>query len=87
MGLDLCSGCTAECRHHRDTNEIIVKCGAYKPPTTNSDRIRAMSDEELAATMMCPNEMGMADIPCDHSDQKNCYRCLLDWLRQPEEEK
>lgn len=51
----------------------------------NADRIRAMSDEELAATMMCPNEMGMADIPCDHSDQKNCYKCLLDWLRQPEE--
>jgi len=52
---------------------------------TNADRIRAMSDEELAVTMMCPNEMGMADILCDHSDQKNCCKCLLDWLRQPED--
>lgn len=50
---------------------------------TNADMIRSMSDEELAANLMCPNEMGIADIPCDKSDQCNCYRCLLDWLRQP----
>ena len=49
---------------------------------TNADMIRAMSEEELAANLMCPNEMGMADIPCDKSDQCNCYKCLLDWLRQ-----
>lgn len=23
-----------------------------------------------------------ADIPCDKSDNCNCYKCLLDWLRQ-----
>lgn len=50
---------------------------------TNADMIRAMSDEELAANLMCPNEMGMADIPCDKSDQCDCYKCLLDWLRKP----
>lgn len=49
---------------------------------TNADMIRAMSDEELAVTLACPNEMGMADIPCNKSDQCNCYKCLLDWLRQ-----
>ena len=49
---------------------------------TNADMIRAMSDEDLAANLMCPNEMGIADIPCDKSDQCNCYKCLLDWLRQ-----
>lgn len=47
-----------------------------------TDVIRSMSDEELAANLMCPNEMGIADIPCDKSDQCNCYKCLLDWLRQ-----
>lgn len=52
---------------------------------TNGDRIRSMTDEELAVTLMCPNEMGMAEIKCDHSDDKNCCRCLLDWLNQPEE--
>lgn len=50
---------------------------------TNADMIRAMSDEELAVNLMCPNEMGMADTPCDKSDQCDCYKCLLDWLRQP----
>ena len=33
---------------------------------TNADMIRSMSDEELAANLMCPNEMGIADIPCDN---------------------
>ena len=49
---------------------------------TNADMIRAMSDEELAANLLCPNEMSMEYIPCDKSDQCNCYKCLLDWLRQ-----
>lgn len=49
---------------------------------THADRIRAMSDEELAVTLMRPNEMGMAEIPCDHSDDKNCCECLLNWLKQ-----
>ena len=49
---------------------------------TNADMIRSMSDEELAVTLTCPNEMGMADIPCDKSDKCDCYKCLLDWLRQ-----
>lgn len=51
---------------------------------TNGDMFRRMSNEELAVTLMCPNEMGMAEIECDHSDNKNCCRCLLDWLNQPE---
>ena len=42
-----------------------------------------MSNEEIAVTLTCPNEMGMAEIPCDHSDGKNCCWCLPDWLRQP----
>lgn len=51
---------------------------------TNGDTIRGMSNEELAVTLMCPNEMGMAEIECDHSDDKNCCQCLLDWLNQEE---
>ena len=47
---------------------------------TNGDVIRAMSNEELAVTLMCPNEMGMADIQCDRSDKSNCVKCLYDWL-------
>lgn len=51
---------------------------------TNYERIRNMSMEEMAATLMCPNEMGMAEIECDHSDSKNCCQCLLNWLKEDE---
>lgn len=51
-------------------------------PMTNGDKIRAMSDEELAVTLMCPNDMGMSDIECDKSDDCNCAQCLYAWLKQ-----
>lgn len=51
---------------------------------TNGDRLRQMSDEELAVTIMCPNEMGMAEIACDHSDSCDCCKCCLDWLKEKE---
>lgn len=53
---------------------------------TNADRIRSMTDEELAIHMMCPNEMGLAEIECDKSDSCNCYECLLKWLLAESEE-
>lgn len=53
---------------------------------TNADRIRSMSDEELAAVIMCPNESGQADIECDKSDNCNCYECCLKWLPSETEE-
>ncbi|WP_042435909.1 hypothetical protein, partial [Faecalispora jeddahensis] len=54
-------------------------------PLTNGDRIRGMSNTELAVTLMCPNEMGLAEIECNHSDDRNCCKCLLNWLDQPED--
>lgn len=54
---------------------------------TNAERIRSMSDEELAMIMMCPNENGLAEIECDKSDSCNCYECLLKWLQSEVEEK
>ena len=52
---------------------------------TNGDRIRSMSNEELAVALMCPNEMGMTEIECAPSDDKECRQCVLDWLNRPEE--
>lgn len=47
---------------------------------TNGDRIRAMSDEELAAVIMCPcdNQTGLCS-------EVGCIACCLDWLKQPAE--
>ena len=53
---------------------------------TNADRIRSMSDEELAMNVMCPNDNGLAEIECDKSDNCNCYECILNWLKQEDTE-
>lgn len=46
---------------------------------SNADRIRAMSDDEMAAKIVsfrCPLEW------CFPEGGENCKRCWLDWLRQ-----
>ena len=53
---------------------------------TNADLIRSMTDEELAVTIMCPNETGMANIECNNSDGCNCRKCCLKWLQSEVEE-
>ena len=60
--------------------EIERECEYYKR-MTQADRIRSMSDEELAMNMMCPNENGLGEIECDKSDNCNCYACILKWLQ------
>ena len=46
--MSLCQKCAnTNCNHAVEPGEVVVGCGAYKPPMTNADRIRAMSDEEL----------------------------------------
>lgn len=47
---------------------------------TNADRIRAMSDEELADVVVCPHT-GNWDLCRD-----DCKKCRLEWLKQPAEE-
>ena len=51
---------------------------------TNADRIRAMSDEELANIVECPygNPYFDEHLPCKGS----CHDCLLIWLQRPAEE-
>jgi hypothetical protein len=53
----------------------------YEKPLTNAERIRAMSDEELAYWVMCPYD----DVEPD-SCPKGCMKCTLEWLKQPAEE-
>lgn len=58
---------------------------AGKPKQTNADRIRSMTDEELALHMLCPNEMVLAKIECEKNERRNCYKCRLNWLRAERE--
>lgn len=46
---------------------------------TNADKIRAMTDEELAYIVMCQ------EVQCPDGltgEEANCFRCTLDWLKQ-----
>ena len=58
----------------------------YNKPITNADRIRAMSDEELADFIdRCEmNDIDYAKTFCDLCNgQYECGQCRLDWLQQP----
>lgn len=54
---------------------------------TNADYIRAMTDEELAFRLKeitCPFRYG-GKVNCN-IDNKGCYQCWLDWLKQEVDE-
>lgn len=56
----------------------------YEKQQTNADRIRAMSDEELAKV---PAKFGYSCVfpQKECSERDTCEKCLLDWLKQPDE--
>lgn len=66
-----------------------VECGLsrknYKP-MANADRLRAMSDEELAnSKILCPYtvcDMNMCEKWITSGDTRDCVACALDWLKQ-----
>ena len=64
------------------------KCN-YIPVPTNADRIRAMSDKELAELMRsmmdCDSCGNMFSFKCDGS-YEHCSSVCLKWLQQPAEE-
>lgn len=58
-------------------------------PMTNADRIRAMSDEELAEYIdavaeACYNA-GSEDLPLSNSNPLSNAYTILEWLKQPAE--
>lgn len=53
-------------------------------PQTNAERIRSMTDEELALAVMCPADITGGDTKCDQ--YHNCRKCTLDWLQRESEE-
>jgi len=81
-----------ECLHQSycDMNKFgghvppITACSQYKKMhTTNADRIRAMSDEQLADGIW--KNFGGAEwclFQCAHHDQDiPCSTCILEWLK------
>ena len=58
--------------------------GSEPHKQTNADRIRSMTDEELAMAIMCPAEFTGSDKVCDFSH--DCKDCTLAWLQKESEE-
>ena len=56
-------------------------------PMTNADRIRAMSDEELAWELMTWRIETAAKYHGIESNYPNTKSAILEWLQQPAEEK
>ena len=59
-------------------------------PMTNADRIRSMTDEELALAIMCPAEYDLnfnKNEKCNGEMSENCYECSLKWLQAESEGK
>lgn len=55
-------------------------------PQTNADKIRAMSDEELAKFLQEPFCDKRTHDECTISYCGVCDQCVLDWLQQPVKE-
>ena len=69
-----------ECEHTSDAPTKWEAADHYKP-ITNADRIRAMSDEELAEFV---SNRGCPDHARNCTD--SCKDCTTKWLKQPAEE-
>lgn len=93
--MSICDTCRVDKCFHR--SPYTTGCSRYKAKQktmTNADRIRAMSDEELASYWaehydeFCPNkpECG-AILDTENSIPDGwCAACVLEWLRKPVED-
>ena len=71
------------CAYYNSPNETILGCESGESKIiTNADRIRAMSDEELAKTISGEEIYPWCTKPCEYD---NCTDCVLAWLKQEAE--
>ena len=89
-----CENCTKydDCR---TGSGLTWPCGAYVPKSvTNADRIRVMSDEDMAIWLAewsfcadaCPASTNEVEEAIGYCCPSNCKEQALTWLQQPAEE-
>lgn len=93
MKYDNFKDCVARCVHAGKDREFIcgngVSCKVTKKPiATNADKIRAMSNEELAKYLSNPCNCAVDPERDGYRECGNdlCVKYLLEWLQQPAEE-
>ena len=76
---------TCNCQYNSNSrdNEPCCRCDSRQ---TNADRIRNMSDEEMANTLFnsCLEVMNIGECP-NVDDVGMCKKCILDWLQSEAE--
>ncbi len=81
--------CPCGLRNHMEEEDCKkTNCNACCPltkPQTNADRIRAMSDEELAWELMTWRMETEAKHHGVESNYPNTQAKILEWLKQPAE--
>lgn len=83
--LDMINGAESTFGHSLSTLEINALkksyCALNPEPTTNADRIRSMTDEELAGWLLSQGcNAHSNDEWC--KKHRNCQACWLEWLKQ-----
>ena len=80
---------SCNCRHNSNSgdNELCCRCDSKQ---TNADRIRNMSDEELAKFLDIVEQDGISSqytgVPCDCCYEKTeCSKCWEEWLQSEAE--
>lgn len=58
------------------------KWKTYAQIPTNADRIRSMTDEELAEFITSPTPQGICKDRCGGDIDYPCSECALEWLKQ-----
>lgn len=94
--MKLCGHCrnrgkNSRCNLYTEISNYAEKCKDFKPKKqTNADRIRSMSDEELADFIRELNEVCLAGAgKVDCSKNEECIDCkgvVLKWLQSEVEE-
>ena len=87
--MNNCKYCKADCALRGEEN--LKECNGHIP-MTNADRIRSMTEEELAELIVkhypmhaCNKQVREIYFSFDDHRKDNPQRAWLEWLRQPAE--
>ena len=89
MSMSKCEKCKHKLNENFFACDVCIREPSLKDryePLTNADRIRAMTDEELALEFMTWRMETEAKHHGVESNYPNTQAAILEWLQQPAEE-
>lgn len=84
---------TTDHEHYRASEEFAMRLIGHAKPMTNGDRLRAMTDEELARTISLhkpmyswPDSVRKIYYGFKNHNKENPVKAWLEWLQHPVKE-